>query len=136
MRGWPLPCVWLSHNFTVLSSLAEARVLPSDENATDKTRPQWPERVATSLRVALSHNFTVLSSLAEARVLPSDENATATALTDERVATSLRVAVPQLHCVVITGGGQSLAVRRKRHRQDTTAMAREGGHFLARGAVP
>src|SRR5215510_2889739 len=49
------------YNRTVLSSLADARVLPSGLKVTDTTELVWPKRVASSWRVATSHSFTALS---------------------------------------------------------------------------
>src|SRR5690349_16137802 len=55
---------------------AEANILPSGLNATERTMPVCPLRVARSLPVVTSHSLTVLSWLAEARILPSGLNAT------------------------------------------------------------
>src|ERR1700753_3409164 len=43
------PPVCTSHNLTVLSSPPDARRDPSDENATDLTKPVCPERTASWL---------------------------------------------------------------------------------------
>src|ERR1044071_10431727 len=68
--------LWTSHSFTVLSSLPEARVRPSGENATDLRGSACPLSVMISVWLCTSHSFTVLSALAEARVRPSGEKAT------------------------------------------------------------
>lgn len=60
-----------SHSRIVLSSPAEARVLPSGLHATELTASECPLRVARHLRLATSHSFIVLSSLPEANCLPS-----------------------------------------------------------------
>ena len=65
-----------SHTFTVLSSLPEARRVPSWLNATAVTIKEWPLSVRTSSPVAVSHTFTALSPPAEARRVPSGLNAT------------------------------------------------------------
>src|SRR5205807_311124 len=59
-----------SHSLMVLSSLPEAKVLPSGLKATDQTTA-CPLRVIRCLPVATSHSATVSSVLAEARTLPS-----------------------------------------------------------------
>src|SRR5262245_19436071 len=64
-------CKVTSHCFTVLSELAEARVLPSGLHDTLQTASVCPLRVVCSLAVATSQSFTVLSRPAEARVLLS-----------------------------------------------------------------
>src|SRR5262245_41191014 len=65
-----------SHSFTVLSVLAEAKVLPSGLQATENTSFVWPFRVANSLPAATSHSLIVWSQLPDARVLPSGPHAT------------------------------------------------------------
>ncbi len=59
------------------SPLPVARVLPSGENATERTAALWPSRLATSFASATSQSLTTLSYPPEASVLPSGENATA-----------------------------------------------------------
>jgi hypothetical protein len=59
-----------------LSSLLEAKYLPSGENATDLTSDLWPRSVVTSLCDSTLQSLTVLSALLEAKYLPSGENAT------------------------------------------------------------
>ena len=54
------------HSFTTLSSLADATVLPSLENATDLTRRRCPLKVIISSPVTGSQSLTVRSRLAEA----------------------------------------------------------------------
>jgi hypothetical protein len=77
------PCIVFRHspvltsqNFTVLSALPEARILPEGLNATDQTQLACPVQVLKTSPVVLSHNFTVLSALAEARILLEGLNAT------------------------------------------------------------
>src|SRR5207248_7933229 len=65
-----------SHRRTVLSSLAEARILPSGDHATHWTGSSCPEEERISLPVAGSQRRTVLYWLAEARVLPSGDQDT------------------------------------------------------------
>src|SRR5437763_614887 len=69
-----------AHSRTVLSQLAEARVLPSGLNATLDTKSVWPvrggPRDVAVWGLLMSHSRTVRSKLAEARVLPSGLNAT------------------------------------------------------------
>ena len=62
---------------TVLSSEADASVLPSGEKATAVTQPLWPVSVCWWVPVAGSQSRTVLSTEADASVLPSGEKATA-----------------------------------------------------------
>src|SRR5262249_60974269 len=66
-----------SHSLTVLSTPAEARVVPSGLQETDNTPSVCPLRTAFSWPVCGSHSLTVLSMLAEASVLPSGLYATA-----------------------------------------------------------
>jgi hypothetical protein len=61
------------HSFTTLSSLADARVLPSVENATDLTRRRCPLKVIISSPVAESQSLTVRSRLDEASLWLSGE---------------------------------------------------------------
>jgi hypothetical protein len=61
---------------TFLSTLPEAKYLPSDENAMELTGELWPCSVVTSFFNSTLQNLTVLSWLAEAKYLPSGENAT------------------------------------------------------------
>ena len=77
-----------SHSFTVLSLYAAASIVPSGENATERTskfllyspRMAILSRVITSnsvfVRVVVSHNSTRLLSRAVASIVPSGENAT------------------------------------------------------------
>ena len=65
-----------SHDLTVRSSDAEARSLPSDENAIAFTDLEWNLSVLRSSPVIKSHSLTVRSPDAEARTLPSGEKAT------------------------------------------------------------
>src|SRR5262249_20796410 len=65
-----------SHSLIVLSSLAEASILPSGLKATEPTESPCDLRVACSLPVRRSHSLTQLSQLAEASVLPSGLKAT------------------------------------------------------------
>src|SRR5262249_48872316 len=58
-----------SHSLTVLSSLPEARVLPSGLKATDQAQLFCPPRVAEFLAMATSHSLIVPAALA--MVLPS-----------------------------------------------------------------
>ena len=74
--GYALLAGSVSHSLMVSSTLAEARVLPSGEKATDSIASVCPFRVARSWPVSASHSLMVLSTLAEARVLPSGEKAT------------------------------------------------------------
>ena len=70
-------CVSTSHNFTVPSEDAEARVVPSGENDTDWTLIRMPLKCSDIL--CLSPHPTTSpcrSHDAEARVVPSGENAT------------------------------------------------------------
>jgi hypothetical protein len=60
----------------VLSSLPEAKYLPSGENATDSTDLLWPFSVVTFFCYSTFQSLTVLSLLPEAKFLPSGENAT------------------------------------------------------------
>src|SRR5713226_263409 len=61
----------------LLSSLPEARRLPSGLNATDQTPRAWPRRtVGSASGVPSSHSRMVVSPLPEARHLPSGLNAT------------------------------------------------------------
>ena len=71
--GWPVAG---SHSRTVPSSLALASWRPSGENATARTPPVWPSRVAVGWPVAGSQSRTVPSSPALASWRPSGENAT------------------------------------------------------------
>jgi hypothetical protein len=59
----------------MLSSLPEAKYLPSGENETDYTSPLCPLSVVNSFFHSTLQIFTVLSSLPEAKYLPSGENA-------------------------------------------------------------
>src|SRR5438046_1096053 len=65
-----------THTLIVLSSLAEASILPSGLKATEPTESLCDLRVACSLPVRRSHSLTVVSQVAEASVLPSGLNAT------------------------------------------------------------
>jgi hypothetical protein len=64
------------HNCAVLSHEAEANCFPSGENATEKTKLEWPLSVAVFAPVIALHNRIVLSREAEANCFPSGENAT------------------------------------------------------------
>ena len=66
-----------SHSLTVLSSDADASVLPSGEKATALTAYKWPSSVYSTAPDPASHSLTVLSHDADASVLPSGEKATA-----------------------------------------------------------
>ncbi len=59
-----------------MSSLPEAKYLPSGENATELTGLLWPCSVVTSFYDSTLQSLTVLSWLPEAKYLPSGENAT------------------------------------------------------------
>src|SRR5262245_16467085 len=61
----------ISQTFTVLSSLALARCLPSGLNATLLTGPACPFRTRICWSLDTSHNLTVLSVLLEASNVPS-----------------------------------------------------------------
>ena len=86
-----------------------------------------------------SQTFTVLSPLAEARRRPSGLNATlltplSVSLEGETLLAGARV--PDLHRLVITAGGEALAVRAERHAVDTAGVSLEGGTLLAGARVP
>lgn len=53
--------VSISHNLTLLSSLAVKIDLPSDEKSTDLTAAVWPLMVLVLILVAGYHNLTVVS---------------------------------------------------------------------------
>lgn len=65
----------ISHSFTVLSPLAEANTVPSDEKATEVTGPVCSRIIARWSPVAASQSRIVWSSPPEARQ-PWDEKAT------------------------------------------------------------
>ena len=50
-----------SHSLSVLSQLPESTRVPSGENATEVTDPEWPSKVRISWPVAASHSLSVLS---------------------------------------------------------------------------
>jgi hypothetical protein len=83
---------------------ADARNLPSCENATAMAPFEWPTSVCSAAPVARSHSLTVLSQEADARSLPSCENATAS--TQFEWPASVRSAAPVV-------GSQSLTVLSK-----------------------
>lgn len=68
-----------SQSLSVISSDADARVLPSGENATAQTGFEWPMSVQRVTPVVESQSLIILflSSDPDARVSPSGENATA-----------------------------------------------------------
>jgi hypothetical protein len=63
-------------SLTVLSSLPEAKYLPSGDSATEKTPKLCPYKVVTSFRYSMIQSLILLSWLPEAKYLPSGENAT------------------------------------------------------------
>ena len=65
-----------SQSLTVRSAPPEASVRPSGENATDRTEPPWPSRLASSFPAATSQSLTCLSYPPDARSRPSGEKAT------------------------------------------------------------
>jgi hypothetical protein len=68
--------VFTSHSLIVLSPLAEASVWLSGLNATAKTWPSCPFRVAVFLPLATSQSLAVFSMPPEASSLPSGLNDT------------------------------------------------------------
>src|SRR5882672_10142000 len=72
-------CEVTFQNFTVLSSLDVARVLPSGEKATERTPCLCPMHVPSSLPEVVFHSRMASSWLAMARTLPSAEKADANA---------------------------------------------------------
>ena len=76
--------------------------VPWGENATAKTEPSCPARVAISLPVAASHSPAVLSIEPVRTRVPSCENATAVmeAVCPARVATAVPVAASQSRAVL------------------------------------
>ena len=69
--------------------------------------------------------FTVRSSLAEASRLPSELNTTlmtAAGMPSEALELMPSFGVPQLHRLVIAGGGESCAVRAERHAADEVGV--------------
>ena len=110
-RGRPIPS-------PSLSSPAEAIREPSGLNATLVTAPVCPLSVSVSWPVAGSHTFTVWSWLAEAIREPSGLNATLETgpVCPLSVRVSLPVSrVPNLHRLVVAGGGELGAVGAERH---------------------
>ncbi len=78
---WPFSvvtsfCDSTLQSLTVLSSLPEAKYLPSGENAREVTDLLWPYSVVTTFCDSTLQSLTVLSKLPEAKYLPSGENAT------------------------------------------------------------
>jgi hypothetical protein len=65
----------MSHSLTVRSSLADARMRPLGEKATDATAPEWPLSVPSSLPAAASMSLILPSMRPTARTRPSGENA-------------------------------------------------------------
>jgi hypothetical protein len=65
-----------SQTFTVLSSLPEAKNLPSGLKETERTESPCPFKVATSCQLPTAQTFTVLSLLPEAKNFPSGLNET------------------------------------------------------------
>lgn len=77
LRGKPIYFPVLASQSKMLLSIPPlASVLPSGENATNKTQPLCPSQVASGLSVAKSHSLTVVSPEADANRWPSGENAT------------------------------------------------------------
>ena len=138
--GWRAPGRFAtSHSLMVLSSLAEARVLPSGEKATESTASACPVRVARSWPVSTSHSLMVLSPLAEARVLPSGEKATeltAIGMPCQGSALLAGLRIPQLDGLILACRGQGLAVRGKGHRVNRAGMPGQGGALLAGLRIP
>src|SRR6266702_1509799 len=66
-----------SHRRIVPSQLADAKYLPSGENARALMGPSCPRKITSSCPVETSHRRIVLSQLADAKDLPSGENARA-----------------------------------------------------------
>ena len=65
----------MTHGLTVLSSDADASILPSGEKTTALTDPEWPLSDCSTAPDPVSHSLTVLSYDADASVLPSGEKA-------------------------------------------------------------
>ena len=65
----------MSHSLIVLSSDPEDSIVPSGENATERTSSVCPSSVVV-FSVAISHSTTVPSPDPEASIVPSGENAT------------------------------------------------------------
>jgi hypothetical protein len=90
-----------SHNFTVLSELPLASVLPSGLHATESTKPAWPLSVRSSCPLPLSHNFTVLSSHcrwpASCRPDSMPPTLTGAGVAAQRAQQLPAPAIPQLH---------------------------------------
>ena len=64
-----------SHSLRVLSAPPESRCLPSGEDATDWTEPEYPLKVRISRPLAASQSLSALPP--DNRRVPSGENATA-----------------------------------------------------------
>jgi len=66
----------MSQTCTVRSALAEARSVPSGDQATERTLSVWPEYVSMEFPVMASHTCAVLSKEPETIDLPSGDQAT------------------------------------------------------------
>jgi hypothetical protein len=66
--------VAMSQALTVSSSDADARYLPSGENAIDQTQFEWPSSVRSAMPVVESQSLIVVSSDADASYLPLGQN--------------------------------------------------------------
>ena len=106
-EGCPSLPVATSQSLIVLSSPADASVLPSGVMATHQTISVCPLRVNRTFPVLTSQSFTVRSSLPDARVLPSDAIASEQTLPScpVKVASSLAVATSQ-SLMVLSGGAE------------------------------
>jgi hypothetical protein len=68
--------VIVSQRPRVLSADLEMILVPSDENATDQTKPEWPLSVLSWAPLTASHSRRVLSLDPDTICVPSGENAT------------------------------------------------------------
>ncbi len=123
----------------MLSLPALARILPSGENNTEKTRPVCPRSMACSFPLARSHNRTVWSSPPLARVLPSGENEK-----DETEPLGPCNCCllpsgghnPQSNRIVSTAACENTPVRREQHGTNRTGIIPKRGYLLTRVRVP